>query len=1830
MNRAPKLLWILLALICSAGILKAGLPPTTIGAWTSASNLSQARTSAASVLLPDGRILITGGDGGSGSLNSAEFFTANGTISSAIAMNVARSQQFAVVLSDGRVLVGGGNSSGGGTTNSAEIYDAAADSWTQTAPMTSARANASAALLQDGRVLIAGGANSGLPSNTIEIFDPSTGTFSFAGTLSSPRTKQAMALLQDGRVLIIGGFDGTNALASCDIFDPSTGTVSAGPALATPRYSHTATTLLNGQVVVIGGATTGNSGIVDVSSAEVFDPATGVFANAGASLTTAREAHQAFLLPSNNSVLIVGGTSAGQVVPGSELFVPQVSTADGSWSYAFAPTGANITPRTTAVGNALSQDGMLLVAGGSDASGNALASTELYAFPVVKTDASDYPPGTAVTISGSGFKPGEIVNVTLVESPLIDTHGPYAVTADGNGNFSNTSFATDIHDVNVRFWLSAVGSQSGLVAENTFTDANKDSWSSSPNNFALTLNPGEAIPASQTVTYTVANSGPGGTHVIFPVTATTALKNAPAWVNLSKASISISGYGAAGADSVTFSGTVPCTQAAGALTFQVTATLTNNTSILQANQQNTPVNVTITNTPDPSCAVATTTAVTSSANPSVFGQSVSFTATVTPLSGSTAPTGTVQFVVDGSNFGAPVSVAPCSPSPNACATSGSTSALTVVGSAHSVSANYTATGSFTASSGSLSGGQTVNKANTSSTVVSTLNPSSYGQSVTFTATVAAVSPASGTPTGTVDFKDGAAVLASGMALSAGQAAFSTSSLNSTTHSITAVYSGDGNFNATGTGSSTATALSQVVNQANLTTSIIGDPTKPYDGNANATLTAANFSLSGLVGSDSFTINQTVGTYNSKDVAAASTVTAALSPANFTPVGSTSASNYVLPTTASGPGHVTAVSLSASIIGTPTKPYDGNSNATLTPANFSLTGLIGADSFTVTKTTGTYNSKDVLSATTVTTSLAPGDFTPVGTTLASNYNLPLSASGSGQITAVNVTAAIVGAPSKPYDGTTAAKLTAANFQLAGVIAGESITVNQTAGTYNSKDVVSTNTVTASLASANFVAGSGTLLTNYVLPNSASGAGQITPEPVTASLIGTPTKVYDGNTAATLTSANFSLAGVVSGESFTVTQTSGIYNSKDVATATTVTASLTSTDFAAGSGTSASNYSLPTSASGAGQIMPKGLTAAIIGPPSKMYDGTTAAVLTPANFQLSGLIGAEFFTVTQTTGTYDSKNVTATSVSAVLSAADFTPGASTLAGNYTLPTSATGPGTITARQLTVTATGVNKVYDGTASAMVNLSDNRISGDVFADSYTSASFADKNVGTAKALSVSGISISGGDAVNYSLQNTTAATTADITARPLTVTATGITKVYDGGTSATVNLSSNKLTGDSLSLNYANASFADKNIGVGKTVSVSGISIAGGADAGNYSLVNTTTTTTADITPLHITGSFTAENKVYDGTTSAMVLSRTLNGAISTDTVSLSGGTAAFSDKNVGVNKTVTLSGAVLTGADAGNYTLDSITPTTASITPAPLSIAAVTNTKFFDGTVIAAAVPMATGLQTGDTATGLVETYDNVNAGNSKVLSVTSYTVNDGNNGGNYTVTLVANNTGVILAAPTATLLVAAPNPATLGQTVTFTATVSNTKTTPVPTGTVQFVIDGTSFGSPVALASGTASVSTSSLSAGSHVINTVYTSSDGNFATSNGTLANNETVNFGFLGLFAPYQPPTAGVAYKINSAIPLKWQYTDSAGNVVNSPTANPQVYIAGPYPCGGTGTVAEVLALSSGQSGYQYDPTTNTWQFNWKTTGLISGCYNINIKSVLTGQTTGPFPIQLR
>ena len=229
----------------------------------------------------------------------------------------------------------------------------------------------------------------------------------------------------------------------------------------------------------------------------------------------------------------------------------------------------------------------------------------------------------------------------------------------------------------------------------------------------------------------------------------------------------------------------------------------------------------------------------------------------------------------------------------------------------------------------------------------------------------------------------------------------------------------------------------------------------------------------------------------------------------------------------------------------------------------------------------------------------------------------------------------------------------------------------------------------------------------------------------------------------------------------------------------------------------------------------------------------------------------------------------------------------------------------------------------------------------------------------------------------------------------------MYDGNNSATVltRSLSGAIGGDVVSLTGGTATFNDKNVGNGKTVTLAGASLSGG-DAGNY-VLDSVATTTANITALHITGSFTADNKMYDGNNSATVLTRSLTGAIGGDVVSLTGGTATFRDKNVGNGKTVTLTGASLGGADAGNYVLDSVATTTANITPRDLTVSATGVNKLYDGTT-SATVTLATDAIGGDAVTAAYTSasFADKHVGNGKAVSVSGISIS-GADAGNYTL-------------------------------------------------------------------------------------------------------------------------------------------------------------------------------------------------------------------------------------
>ncbi|HEX9075336.1 MAG TPA: Ig-like domain-containing protein, partial [Anaerolineae bacterium] len=210
----------------------------------------------------------------------------------------------------------------------------------------------------------------------------------------------------------------------------------------------------------------------------------------------------------------------------------------------------------------------------------------------------------------------------------------------------------------------------------------------------------------------------------------------------------------------------------------------------------------------------TTTALASSANPSVLGQTVWFTATVSVAPpGSGTPTGSVQFKDGAVNLGSPVAVA------NRVA-SISTAGLSV--GTHVITAVYGGDGNFNASTGTLAPDQVVGKADTTTALASSANPSVYRQPIDISVTVAPATPGLGTPTGTVLFQADGTPIGNALALTNGSATVSISTLFAGTHTVTAAYSGDVNFNP----SIGALAPDQTVTKADTLVAIISNAPNP--------------------------------------------------------------------------------------------------------------------------------------------------------------------------------------------------------------------------------------------------------------------------------------------------------------------------------------------------------------------------------------------------------------------------------------------------------------------------------------------------------------------------------------------------------------------------------------------------------------------------------------------------------------------------------------------------------------------------------------------------------------------------------------------------------------------------------------------------------------------------------------------------------------------------------------------------------------------------------------------------------------------------------------------
>jgi filamentous hemagglutinin family protein len=839
-----------------------------------------------------------------------------------------------------------------------------------------------------------------------------------------------------------------------------------------------------------------------------------------------------------------------------------------------------------------------------------------------------------------------------------------------------------------------------------------------------------------------------------------------------------------------------------------------------------------------------------------------------------------------------------------------------------------------------------------------------------------------------------------------------------------VYSGAdvSNYAITGQTSTAATITAKSLTLSGLIAS-----NKVYDGVVSAAISSFG-TLSGIVGADAVSLVTTTASssFADKNVGNGKTVTLLASSLGLT---GAAAGNYAITSNQTTTANITAKAITVSGISAADKVYDATNAASVSVANAQFNGMIANDALTVSASgvfadknvswlNGAINGSTIAKTVTLTSSYGGADL--------ANYTITGQGSTSAKITPKALTVSGLLANSRVYDGGAIATVNTANALLSGLLANDVVNVS-VSGAFANKNVGTGKAVTLTTTY------SGADVGNYAITSQSGSTADITAKALTISGITAANMVYNGANVATVSTASAVKTGLVVGDTLTVSAT-GSFSDENVGTAKTVTlmsslaltpvglvnpafggsadqVSVTGTGNFANKNVSAianksytltsltlagvtvngvvtddsANYFLSSGTSYAGnngQITPRTLTVNY-GGVNKVYDGLLAASVTTTDNRVAGdaLViarSAAFSDKNAATG----KTVSVSGVS--LSGND--------AGNYVVAATGSTTADVQQRALNINYGGVNKVYNGQMDATVTTADDRVAGDLLSI-VRSAAFGDKNVAAAKVVSVSGVSLSGTDAGNYSVA-TTGSTNANITPRTLVVGYTGDNKVYDGGRVATVQTSDDRVLNDVLTISRS-ASFADKNVGTAKPVSVSDVSLSG-TDANNYTVV-ATGSTTADITQKLLTVTYGGVNKVYDGLRSAVVTSS--DDRVSGDALSITR-SAAFSDKNAAIGKTVSVSGVSLSGLDANNYAVAATGTTTADITPRVLVVGYTGDNKVYDGGMVATVVT-ADDRVAGDLMS-IVRTasFADKNVGTAKAVTVSGVSLT-GTDAGNYTV-------------------------------------------------------------------------------------------------------------------------------------------------------------------------------------------------------------------------------------
>jgi hypothetical protein len=1539
------LLYVVLSLGLNAQFAAASVTPASVGTWTAVTALSVPRSAAASVLLSDGRVLVIGGlDAGGLTLNSTDFVNPDGTVTPGSALNVGRSGHTATLLAGNLVLVTGGNTATG-ATNTAEVFDPTANTWTLlTSTLNDARSGHAAFVLPDSTVAIIGGSNGSSAVAAVELYDPSSKQFTYMGVLNTPRSNPAIAVLTDGRLLVAGGSDASGAtLATTEIFAPATGFSTSGPSLTTPRSGASASTLVDGRVAIVGGSYPegAQNGVAELASVELIDAILGVDTVAPVALTTARTGQVAALLPANNAVLIADGTNAGNPVTSAELFLPWNNTVIDS---------APASPHQG--GSVAAGSGTLTLAGGSN-----LATVEQYGYATLQSDLPGYHPGQLVTLTGSGWQPGESVTLTQVQSPPIDGNLTSQITADANGNIVSANYAPSPLDVGTSYTVTAVGSKS--QAQIQFTDA-ATPYQLAFTNAARVVVPGEC--SSAIIIQSQDSLGAAATV------------NPAVTVNLRSTSSTGTFYAVSGCTGgAVTSVQIPATKstvdayymdtAAGSPTISAPSNsaglIAPPTQFVTVNQGNTTTKITASPT-----------------GSSPYGTLVQFTVTVAPKSPATGnPTGSVNILLAGVLYASNVPLDSTGTAVTTPALPGSGGSFTAV---YNGDANYK-------SSNSSGVSVTVAKVAVAATpiVTASANPSTYG-SVTFTATAVPNAAGLAAPSGAVTFKSGTTTLCGGaMTNTGGVATCTTTTLATGSHNITAIFATDSNYLA-----ATSSTLVQAVTQAVLTVtannlsmtydgsvpglagaytvtgfqngdtiSLLGSGVPALSTTATSTSSVAQYPISISLGTLPATltnytysfVNGTM-TVNAASVTAIVTATSKLydgtstatiscsltgvfpidsgkvtcsaasaafvsSNASSTPqtvtatgitLGGNSMSNYQLASTSAtttatiNPFQVTASVTAAS------KLYDGTSTATITGC--SLTGVLAGDSGAVTcsAASAAFASPAAISQT----------VTAIGITLnggaAGNYQLAsTSATTAATINPASVTASVT-AISKPYDGTSTATITGCS--LTGLLSGDSgkVTCSAASATFASSNASSTpQTVTATGITLSGGAG------NYQLVStSATTTATINPFPVTAGVTAA-SKPYDGTSTAT---TSCSLTGVIAADSSKVTcsaASAAFASSSGSSTLQTVTAIGITL-----SGGPSGNYQLvSTSATTTATINPASVTASVTAA-NKSYDGTSTATISGCS--LTVVIAGDKVTCSAAGAAFASpaaipQTVTATGIT--LSGG---------AGNYQLvSTSATTTATINPASLTITAGNQSKNYGqtatlGTTGFAVN---GLINGDTVG-SVTLTSTGSAAMAAAGAYAIVPSAPVGGTfaASNYNISYVNGS----LTVNPISLTVTvanarrtyGVANPVFGGTLTGL------ANGDNITASYGTAASATSPTG---TYPITATLVDPGNAIGNYTVTNTPGSLTVTAAALNI--AVQAATKTYGATNPAFTPIYT--GFMSGDTASVLGGTLLFSTPATASSTPGSYS-VTPGGVISGNYTI-TFTPGTLTVTPASLTVAA-----------------------------------------------------------------------------------------------------------------------------------------------------------------------------------------------------------------------------------------------------------------------------------------------------